>query len=292
MASQETRSSFAQLSDGRKLSYQLSGPNSSPIVLLANSLCAPYHTWDHFVTLLQKQNFRILRFDQVGHGESTFIPSKVDATTFDNLSNDVKELLDSLKIRKLHAWIGISMGAATGIVFVQKNPAIVERLVVCDTISASPNALGDEDPFDARVSAVRSSGKIDVTVEQTLARWFSEAWREANEGEVERMRSVMSRTQVEGFAACCRALQKKDFDLRPLFKDVGGAVKKALLVVGENDANLPETMEEMRQEIQAGFESTGKREEVKLVVIKGAGHVSVVDGLGQYSEAVITFLQV
>jgi len=291
MASQETRSSFVQLPDGRKLSYQLSGPGSSPIVLLANSLCAPYHTWDHFVPLLYKQNFRILQFDQVGHGESTFIPSKVDATTFDDLSNDVKELLDSLKIGKLYAWIGISMGAATGIIFCTQNPGIVERLVVCDTISASPNAIGVEDAFEARVNAVRSAGKIDVTIEQTLARWFSEAWRETNKGEVERMRGVMSRTQVEGFAACCRALQKKDFDLRPLFRDVGGAVQKALLVVGENDANLPETMEEMRKQIQAGFESAGKREEVKLVVIKGAGHVSVIDGLGQYSEAVINFLQ-
>jgi len=283
--------SFIELKDGRKLYYQLSGPSSSPIVLLSNSLGSPYATWDHFVPHLQALNLQVLRYDQIGHGQSTANPSTVDATTFNDLSDDVKQLISSLKIEKLYAWIGISMGAATGIIFCSENPGVVERLVICDTISASPNAVGADDAFEARVSAARSAGRMETIVEQTLARWFTEEWRKANENEVERMRGIMMGTQVEGFAACCRAIQKKEFDLRPLFRKVGGGVEKCLLVVGEKDANLPETMETMRKEIQEGFEKVGKNEQINMVVIGRAGHVSVVDGLEEYAEAVTKFLK-
>jgi hypothetical protein len=111
--SYSTMASFVELKDGRKLYYQLSGPSSSPIVLLSNSLCSPYATWDHFVPRLQALNLQVLRYDQIGHGQSTVNPSTVDATTFNDLSDDVKQLISSLKIKKLYAWIGISMGAAT-----------------------------------------------------------------------------------------------------------------------------------------------------------------------------------
>lgn len=283
--------SFVELPDRRRISYLLSGPDSKPIVLLSNSLCAPYHTWDHYVSILHGHNFRTLQYDQIGHGESTVNHATVDDTTFDTLMNDARSLLDALEIKKLFAWIGISMGAATGIYFTAHNPGRVERLVICDTISGSPNALGVQDLFGARVDAARKDASISNTVEQTIARWFSEEWREKNDAEVQRMRSVMSTTQVEGFAACCRALQNPNFDLRPLFGKIGGAVDDVMLVVGEIDANLPDTMSEMKEKIQAGFQSEGKDVTVKLTVINKSGHVPVVDGFDQYSSVVTEFLE-
>jgi pimeloyl-ACP methyl ester carboxylesterase len=290
-----------QLRDGRQLSYQISGPapkpsssgpsDSIPTVLLSNSLCAPFHTWDHYVSILHGHKFRVIQYDQVGHGGSTVNSSEVDGTTFNSLANDVLQLLDALQVRKVHAWIGISMGAATGIYFCAQNPGRVERLVICDTISCSPNAIGIPDPFEARVAAARKDGHINDIVEQTIVRWFSEPWREMNEAEVQRMRNIMLKTQIEGFAACCRALQDKEFDLRPLAGKLGGAVEKVMLVVGENDANLPQTMAELREQIQAGFDSLGKGGKVRWAIIKGAGHVSVVDGLEEYSQHVTQFLE-
>lgn len=299
MASNNNEATYVVLRDGRKLSYHLSSPPSSsavtsdnrPIILLSNSLCAPYGTWDNYVSFLHGHDFRVLRYDQIGHGGSTVLPSKADGTTFETLADDVLQLLGSLQIEKLYGWVGISMGAATGIYFCTHNPGRVERLVVCDTISCSPIAAGIQDPFEARVVAARKAGRIDDTVEQTLARWFSAQWRQEHEAEVKRMRDVMLTTQVEGFAACCRALQDSKFDLRPLVGKLGGAVDKVMLVVGELDANLPETMSEMRRQIQSGFESERKNVTVEWAVIKNAGHVCVVDGFDQYSDVVTRFLE-
>ncbi|KAF8857682.1 alpha/beta-hydrolase [Acephala macrosclerotiorum] len=290
-----SNTSSIKLRDGRLLSYHLSGSDQDasmegPIVLLSNSLCTPYHMWHHFVPRLHQFNFRVLQYNQIGHGESTVDPSTVDETTFDILADDVKQLLDILEIQKLHAWVGISMGAATGIVFCARNPGLVERLVVCDTISCSPSSLGAGDPFGPRVSAARSARNLEATIEQTLARWFSEDWRNSHDEELQRMRDLMSKTKVEGFAACCAALRKTSFDLRPLFGKLGRSVEEVLLVVGELDADLPQTMAVMRHEIQQGFEAAGTKDEVRLAIIKKAGHVSVVDGLEEYTSIVTAFL--
>lgn len=287
--------SSVTLRDGRLLSYHLSGPDQSasakgPTVLLSNSLCTPYHMWHHFVPHLHQFNFRVLQYNQIGHGESTVDLATVDDTTFDTLADDVKQLLDILKIQKLYAWVGISMGAATGIVFCAQNPGLVERLVVCDTISCSPSALGAGDPFGPRVSAARSAGNLEATIEQTLVRWFSEDWRNSHDDELQRMRDLMSKTKVEGFAACCAALGKTSFDLRPLFGKLGQSVDEVLLVVGDLDADLPQTMAVIRKDIQEGFNAAEKKDEVMLAVIKGAGHVSVVDGLEEYTSIVTAFL--
>lgn len=126
------------LPDGRKMSFVLDNtPNDAPIVVLSNSLCAPYTVWDHVVACLNKAGFRTLRYDQPGHGDSS--PTEpLGSTTFDSMAEDVHTLFQSLGLEKLYAWIGVSMGAATGIYFVTKFPGIIGRLAICDTISCSP----------------------------------------------------------------------------------------------------------------------------------------------------------
>ena len=83
----------------------------------------------------------------------------------------------------------------------------------------------------------------------------------------------------------------KTFDLRPRFAKIGSSVDDAICIVGEKDANLPETMKEMRDKIQEGFEAAGKSNNIDLVIIKNAGHVSFVDGFGQFTAEVLKWLK-
>lgn len=281
--------STLSLPDSRVLSYTLDqSPADAPIVLLSNSLCNPYHGWDHIVKAINKAGFRTLRYDQPGHGKST-APKNLD-TTFESMADDAHHLLESLKISKLHAWIGISMGAAAGITFVAKYPHVVSKLVICDTITASPVNAGVDDLFAPRVAAARKDGNMENTIQGTMERWFGKQWIEQNRDEAERMVSVMSGTTLDGFETCCNAIRSKTFDLRPLFAHVGAGVDDALLVVGEKDANLPQTMEDMRLKIEQGFNVEGKGKEINLVVIKDAGHVSFIDGREQFIADVVGWL--
>jgi pimeloyl-ACP methyl ester carboxylesterase len=235
-------------------------------------LCAPLRSWDKVASCLNRDGFGVLRYDQPGHDASD-APTDSSTTSFESLASDVKELLETLKIDCLYACIGVSMGAATGIYFVTAFPGVVEKLIICDTITCSAAVAGVQDVFAPRVEAARNAGNLDAIVEQTIERWFSSAWRSANYSEVQRMRSIMKDTRVDGFTACCNALQSESFDLRPLVARLGDSVKGVLFGVGELDANLPQTMEMLRAETQKSFDRAGSKAEIQLRKIKGAGHV-------------------
>ncbi|KFA53333.1 hypothetical protein S40293_06674 [Stachybotrys chartarum IBT 40293] len=278
------------LPSSRTLSYALSpSPPQGPLIILSNSLCAPYTAWDHVAAALARHGFRSLRYDQPGHGDST-TPTPTTSNTFDSMAEDVHLLLQHLGIATAHGWIGVSMGAATGIYFAARYPGVVSRLAVCDTISCSPVNAGTPDPFTSRVAAARQAGHMNHITRATMERWFGTDWIAANPNEASRMRGLMLRTSVDGFEAGCAALTGASFDLRPLFREVGAGVDDAVCIVGEKDANLPQAMEDMRAQIQAGFAAAGKPRDVKLQVIKDAGHVCFIDGYTQFMETIVPFM--
>lgn len=241
--------------------------------------------WDHFVEPLHQRRYRVLRYDQPGHGSST-APQDPTETTFTSICDDVKALLDFLRIGKIHAWVGISMGAATGAVFVTRYPGVVSKLVLSDTITCSPINAAVADPFAARVKIAREKDDaIEMLTEATLARWFAEDWRNSHKNETQRVREFMHSTTREGFIACCHALQAVSFNLSPLLSHIGQAVGSVMLMVGEWDADLPQSMAKMRDEIQRNSKVA-----VGWAVIPKAGHVPVIDGSEHFSQAVLAYL--
>lgn len=284
------------LPSGRTISYEITYKDtpSRPTVLLSNSLSSQYKFWDHVVEDLHSAGFRVIRYDHPGHGKSG-VPSDLQSTTFSSLADDVYGLLHSLgltsgKTSILHAWIGVSMGAALGTVFAVAHPGMIRNLVICDTIANSP-LLNGNDPFGPRVEAARKAGSMDQAVEETMQRWFGDQWIKANPDEASRVRSLMQQTTLDGFETCCAALRNKSFDNRPLFRKLAKSVARVKLVVGENDADLPKVMGDMRDEVQKGFDEAGKNEKVELVIIPEAGHVSFVDGYEDFIKAVLPFLK-
>ncbi|KAI1764616.1 zearalenone lactonase [Hypoxylon sp. FL1150] len=287
-----TTASSLSLPSSRKLSYALtralSDPNA-PVVLLSNALCTPYPSWDAVVNQLTSGGFSVLRYDAPGHGGSS-IPKDLSSTTFDSLAEDVRTLLSHLSIERLHAWIGVSMGASTGIVFAAKYPGTMRKLVVCDTISCSPANAGADDVFGPRVKAAREVGKMDGIVDGTLERWLGRAWMDAHADETGRLREMMLTTTIDGFETCCAALRSSTFDLRRNTEAAGEGVEDALFIVGEKDANLPETMKELRDGVEKGLKKKNASAKVDFHVVKDAGHVCYIDGFKEFVATVLKFL--
>ncbi|KAI1125502.1 zearalenone lactonase [Nemania abortiva] len=289
-----TKTHLFQATSSRALSYAItSSPtnNQRPFILLSNPLSAPYAIWDPVVPRLISLGFNILRYDAPGHGKSG-VPPNLCSTTFDSLAQDIYGLLAHLRIAKLHAWIGVSLGAATAIVFASRYPGIIERLIACNTLSRSPINAGTEDNFGVRVATARQAGNMDTSIEVTLERWFGRPWLDSHPEETERVRGVMRGTTVDGFEACCAALRSSSFDLRPLAARAGSHVDTALLLVGEKDVGLFQTMEELRRGIEAGVRSRKGQAAavVSLKVVRNGGHVCFVDGLESFIDLVTKFL--
>ena len=55
------------------MDYRLDGPEDGPVVMLSNSLMSNYTMWDSQVTALTHK-YRVLRYDQRGHGGTETTP--------------------------------------------------------------------------------------------------------------------------------------------------------------------------------------------------------------------------
>ncbi|GAP90379.2 putative 3-oxoadipate enol-lactonase [Rosellinia necatrix] len=312
-----TKTRCLQLASSRVLSYAVTSPSPStsppssssssssslssllgnsggqqpyPFVLLSSALLAPFTIWDPVVPRLTALGLNVLRFDAPGHGSSG-VPSNLSSTTFDSLARDIRALLDHLGIERLHAWIGVSLGAATAVVFAAKYPGVVERLVPCDTVSCSPTNGGIPDALGLRIAAAREAGSMDASIEGTLENWFGRAWLNAHPAETRRVRAVMRGTSLDGFEACCVALRSTSFDLRPLAARAGSHVGAALLLVGEKDVSLFQTMEDLRRRIECGLRaSRGSTASVQMKVVRDGGHLCFVDGFESFISIVAKFL--
>ena len=78
---------FADLQDVR-IHYALAGDASLPLLILSNSLGTNLSMWDPQMPAFEKQ-FRILRYDMRGHGQSSVSPPPYSVT---QLASDLLSL--------------------------------------------------------------------------------------------------------------------------------------------------------------------------------------------------------
>ncbi|MEO0056810.1 MAG: hypothetical protein RIT17_246, partial [Pseudomonadota bacterium] len=60
-------SQFVDIGDGVTVHLRDEGPKTAPAIILLHGSNADLHTWEPWVTALKTQ-YRVIRFDQVGHG--------------------------------------------------------------------------------------------------------------------------------------------------------------------------------------------------------------------------------
>src|SRR5262245_2696593 len=125
--------------NGISINYQLDGPEGAPWLVLSNSLATNLTMWDQQARELGRA-FRVLRYDQRGHGDSEATGGRY---TFDLLIADVLALMDALAVSKAH-FAGLSMGGATALGLAQQCPHRLDRVVVCDSPCQSTPASSQQ----------------------------------------------------------------------------------------------------------------------------------------------------
>jgi len=182
--------------NGIQLNYEVEG--SGPWLTMSHSLACDLHMWDPQMPVLTKK-FRVLRFDTRGHGQSD---APEGDYTLEQLADDVKGLLDGLGVKQTH-WAGLSMGGMIGQAYALKYPGTFQSLLLADTTSRRPPDAAKM--WGERVQTARSKG-MDALVEGTLARWFTEGYRNARQDVMQRIGDGIRKTPVAGFAGCCHAI--------------------------------------------------------------------------------------
>lgn len=254
--------------NGISFNTEIDGPVGAPWLIFSNSLATDLTMWDdqaaHFAN-----RFRVLRYDQRGHGRSDAPEGRY---TFDLLINDVLALMDALKIARAH-FCGLSMGAATGMGLAQRHADRLDRVILCDNGFRSTPATAPQ--WEERIAVARTGG-MAALVDSTLARWFPPETLKADPPHVAKIRRMILATPVNGFIGGSAALADHDF------RAGAGAVKlPVLLMSGEKDGTNAATMRDIQKEMIAG---------TRYVELPGAGHISNTDQPAMFTKAMDDFL--
>lgn len=253
--------------DGLNLRVRVDGTPGKPWIVFSNSLMTSLEIWNDQVAELAA-SFRILRYDQRGHGGSDVPQQPAD---FDRLADDLLELMDAFGIASA-TLVGISMGAVTVLAFALRNPGRVDRLVMADGQAAT--APGGATAWQERIDLAQGKGMAGL-IEPTLQRWFLPASIAGKESGVDLVGEMIASTPLEGFVFGARALQS--FNYRPRLATLECPV---LLIAGSGDRPLVETMRDMAPQIAGA----------RFVEIPEAGHLPNVEQPSRFNAALVDFI--
>jgi 3-oxoadipate enol-lactonase len=255
--------------NGITMHYEMTGPESAPLVTLSHSLATDLSMWDLQVAAL-KSKYRVLRYDTRGHG-GTDAPE--GPYTLEQLGEDAAELLRALGIPKTH-FMGISMGGMIGQILALKHPHMLQSLVLCDTSSRIPEEALPV--WDERIGLAQNQG-LDALVESTMERWFTAPFREKPAPMLERVRDMIRATPLKGYIGCSRAIMKLNLTER-----LGEIHLPTLIIVGEDDPGTPVAASQAIHQRIKGSE---------LVILKSAAHLSNIEQEAAFNAAVLEFLK-
>src|SRR5262249_4239317 len=102
--------------DGRRLYYDLTGPEDGPVVCMTHSLACVSGLWSEQMPTLLQPGFRVLRLDMRGHGGSDPAAGDANGYTMQDLADDWAAALEALNLPRVH-YIGLSIGGQSGQAF-------------------------------------------------------------------------------------------------------------------------------------------------------------------------------
>lgn len=235
------------------LHHVLTGSEDAPMLVLGGSLGTTLAMWDRQLPLAS--GLRLVRFDHRGHGGSPVPPGPYEIA---DLGQDVIELLDALEIERC-SYCGLSLGGMVGMWLAANAPERIDRLVLlCTSAHMPPASMWRE-----RSETVRGAASVEPLADGTLGRWLTPEFAQRNPKVRAWVRSMLTGTPAEGYAACCEAIERMD-----LRADLGRITAPTLVVSGSDDPSTPVE----HQRVIAGS-IPGARHEI----VRPAAHLAAVE---------------
>lgn len=223
-----------------------------PVLVLANSLSATQDMWSHQVPEWSR-HYRVICFNYAGHGPTASLPAH------DNISGMGQALIAKLDQEGVGQFdfVGLSLGGMLGLHLAAHYPDRVRRLVAANC--RYWNDADGRQQWDQRIQAVRDGG-MQVVADGTLERWFTPEFRQAQPDTVDRVRTMILGTSVEGYAMAATAV--RNLDLR---EQLSGIRCPVLLLTGDQDVAAPAShMQEIAERVP----------DAKLHVFDHCAHIS------------------
>lgn len=121
-------SQFVDIGGGVTVHLRDEGPRDAPAIMLLHGSNADLHTWEPWVQALKGQ-YRVIRFDQVGHGLTG--PDPKDDYSTANFVADIGAVADRLGLERFVIG-GNSMGGKHALAYAIAHPERLKGLVLVD----------------------------------------------------------------------------------------------------------------------------------------------------------------
>ncbi len=246
--------------------HLVDGPADAPVVVLANSIGSTHRMWDAQLPALAER-YRVIRFDNRGHGESPVPPGPY---TIDDLAGDEVALLDRLGVADAHL-VGLSLGGMMAMTVAAAHPERVRSLgLLCTSALLGPPEMWRDRARTAREQGMGALGPAGV------ARWLSEPFSKEHPDVVARVQAMLEATPPEGYAAACAAIEQ--MDLRDRLPSI---TAPTMAIAGSEDpATPPEHLRAIAETIPGA----------RLEVLDGAAHMATVEQPEQVTALLLAHL--
>ena len=250
--------------------YEWSGPSGAQEdVVLVHGVGLDHEMWDEQVPMLRQQ-YRVLRYDMLGHGRSQARTVRGIGSFVDQLD----DLLGYLEIDRIHL-VGLSMGGVVAQGFAGRFAERLRTLILMNTLyRRSEQELTG---MRARLALTREQGLAPIA-EAAIARWFNPEFQHLYPDRVQAVREKMLSNRIEPYIAAYAALVDADGEINDVLKRVACPT---LVVTGEKDpGSTPAMARRMVADLPAG----------ELAILEGLHHLTPVEAPGLVNQILLEFL--
>ncbi len=239
---------------------------ANPVLVLVNSLGTDSRIW-HLVLPKLAEDFTVLTYDKRGHGLSDLgnPPYRIE----DHV-DDLAGLLDHLEFDQAII-CGLSVGGLVAQGLYARRPDLVKALVLSNTA----HKIGTTEMWNKRISAIEENG-IAAVLEDIMARWFTQAFRQPENGAYQAYCNMLLRQPVAGYTGTCAAIRDADFTL-----DAQAIAVPTLCIVGDEDGSTPPDLVRALANLIKG---------AQFEMIAGAAHIPCAEAPAAFAAAVRSFI--
>lgn len=256
------------------LHHVVSGNPNGPVVLMGSSLGTTSRMWENQLPYLEP-DFRVIRFDSPGHGQSLngltpVAPGETSDASVADFAAQVLQLADSLNVDKF-SYVGLSLGGAIGQQLALEAPERIERLVLTCTAAK----FGTPDIWQDRAQRVREEG-MDWLRNPSSEKWFTDGFAQ-DSSTAQTLLDDLTALDPQGYAAACDAVS--GFDMTDRLADIDAPT---LVIAGAEDVSTPP---EVVKVLADGIPNA------EFQVVDGAAHIGNIEKSEEFGQLISKFLR-
>lgn len=236
-------------------------------IVLIHAFPADHHLWDAQIKTLS-QKYRIITLDLKGFGSA--IPTTGETVTMREYANQVKKLMDQLHIKKAIIG-GESMGGYISLAFLKAYPNRLEGLILSNT-QATPDTTQEKIADEKEAVDVLNKGTTQLVATFAPAVLSRNASHEMSMFVL----NMFSNQKATGMASGLRGMAVRE-DTSKILAETSLPV---LIISGDQDEVISP-----RESVNMSKYTKNS----KLVLLKGAGHLTNIEKQDEWNAAVINY---